>query len=77
MRQIGTEILLSASDLMRFMGCAHATTLDLAFLNGSGPKPREANDEEALLQKHGDAHEVAHLERLRKQGKSVVEVRRD
>ena len=27
----GDRILLSASDLMRFMGCAHATALDLAY----------------------------------------------
>ena len=29
--------LLSASDLMRFAGCAHATTLDLAWMRGQGP----------------------------------------
>ena len=29
MRNLGGNILFSATDLMRFMGCAHATTLDL------------------------------------------------
>ena len=29
-------VLLSASDLMRFAGCAHATTLDLAWMRGTG-----------------------------------------
>ena len=32
-------VLLSASDLMRFAGCAHATTLDLAWLRGRGAAP--------------------------------------
>jgi superfamily I DNA and/or RNA helicase len=34
MRDIGGNILFSASDLMRFMGCSHATTLDLMRLRG-------------------------------------------
>jgi hypothetical protein len=34
MRFIDGRILLSASDLMRFTGCSHATTLDLAYLEG-------------------------------------------
>ncbi len=38
MREIGGNILFSASDLMRFMGCAHATTLDLMRLRGEGPE---------------------------------------
>lgn len=36
MRNLDGRILLSASDLMRFMGCAHATTLDLAHMRGAG-----------------------------------------
>ena len=30
MRDVGGHIIFSASDLMRFMGCTHATTLELA-----------------------------------------------
>ena len=52
MRSIeGGRILLSASDLMRFMGCTHATALDLAYMRGKGPAPREDSDDAALLQK--------------------------
>ena len=61
MREIDGEVLLSASDLMRFMGCAHATALDLARMRGQGPKPREDTEDAELLQKQGDAHEAAHL----------------
>lgn len=37
MRNLNGSTLMSATDLMRFMGCAHATTLDLAYMRGTGP----------------------------------------
>jgi uncharacterized protein len=70
-------VRLSASDLMRFAGCAHATTLDLAWLDRCGPAPAEDSADAALLQRHGDAHEARHLARLRAEGRSVVEIARD
>ena len=76
MRILNDEIILSASDLMRFIGCVHATTLDLMHLRGNGPEPGADSDEAALLQKHGNAHESAHLGRLKASGKSVVEIAR-
>lgn len=76
MRDIGGTILFSATDLMRFMGCAHATRLDLMRLRGEGPEPREDSEDAALLQKQGDAHEAAHLARLKAAGRSVLEVAR-
>ena len=69
-------VLLSASDLMRFSGCAHATTLDLAHMAGGGPAPGEDSEDAKLLQRHGDAHEARHLAALRAAGRSVVEVDR-
>lgn len=76
MREFGRTILFSASDLMRFMGCAHATMLDLMHLRGDGPEPGEDSEDAALLQKQGDAHEMAHLARLQGSGRSVVEIPR-
>ena len=76
MREFGGNILLSASDLMRFMGCAHAMTLDLMRLRGEGPEPGGDSEDTALLQKQGDAHEAAHLERLKRAGMNVVEITR-
>lgn len=76
MRNLDGRIFLSASDLMRFMGCAHATTLDLLRLRGVGPEPREDSDDAALLQKQGDAHEAAHLARLNAAGRGIVEIAR-
>ena len=72
----GERILLSASDLMRFMGCAHATALDLAYMHGKGPVPREDTEDAALLQKQGDAHEAAHLATLKASGVTVIEIAR-
>lgn len=76
MREIDNKLLFSATDLMRFMGCAHATALDLMRLRGEGPTPGEDTEDAALLQKQGDAHEAAHLERLKTEGKCVVEIER-
>ena len=76
MRTIGNTILFSATDLMRFVGCAHATALDLAYMRGEPLTPREDTEDAALLQKQGDAHEAAHLERLKTEGKCVVEIER-
>ena len=76
MRAIGDNIFLSATDLMRFMGCAHATTLDLSHSRGTGPEPGENTEDAALLQKQGDAHEAAHLAQLNEAGRTVVEIER-
>jgi uncharacterized protein len=74
MRNIDGRVLLSATDLMRFMGCAHATKLDLAHMRGEGPVPRHDSEDAALLQKQGDAHEAAHLAKLKSSGATVVEI---
>lgn len=76
MRNLDGRVILSSSDLMRFMGCAHATTLDLALMRGAGIKPREDSEDAALLQKQGDAHEAAHLAKLHIAGHGVVEIAR-
>ena len=77
MRDLEGQIRLSATDLMRFTGCAHATKLDLAYLQGhGGPVPREDSDDALLLQKRGNAHEATHLKRLKDAGHSVVEIER-
>ena len=61
---------------MRFMGCAHATTLDMAHMRGTGPQPGENTEDAALLQKQGDAHEAAHLSLLKDDGRTIVEIER-
>ena len=57
MQRRNDAIILSASDLMRFQGCAHATTLDLRRLNGEALLPAEDPASAQLIQAKGDAHE--------------------
>lgn len=76
MRRSDGKVLFSATDLMRFMGCTHATTLDLGYMDGKGPDPRTDSADAALLQAHGDAHEKAHLAHLITEGRRVVEIAR-
>jgi hypothetical protein len=45
-------------------------------MRGTGPKPREDSEDAALLQKQGDAHEAAHLARLKSAGRTVIEIER-
>lgn len=77
MRRIENEWLFSASDLMRFSGCTHCTSLDLLRAEGRGPEPRADDAEARLLQEQGDAHEAAHLAALRQSGLRVVEIAQD
>ncbi|MFA5630495.1 MAG: TM0106 family RecB-like putative nuclease [Porticoccaceae bacterium] len=70
------KILLSATDLMRFMGCAHATWLDFQYLHGNGPEPKADDPDAVLLQRLGDAHEANYLAELRGTGATVVEIPR-
>ena len=72
MRTFGDTILLSASDVMRFAGCAHATAHDLRWMRREPPKPREAGAEAVILQGKGDAHEAGHLDKLRADGRRII-----
>jgi uncharacterized protein len=65
--------LYSASDLVNFLGCTHATFLDLGHLVNPAQFPPD--DEQAkLLQEKGIEHERAYLGRLRAEGRVVVEI---
>ncbi|MBY5834021.1 TM0106 family RecB-like putative nuclease [Rhizobium ruizarguesonis] len=77
MRLIGHLLRLSASDLMRFKGCRHATALDLRLIEVGDLKPDEDGPEAELLQKQGDDHELAFLDRLKADGHSVIEIPKD
>ncbi len=77
MRMIDGALRLSASDLMRFKGCRHATTLDLRMMEAGDLAPADDGAEAELLQRQGDAHELAFLDELKGQGRSVVEVPKD
>jgi uncharacterized protein len=73
----GHEVLLSASDLMRFMSCRHATALDLRYARGEPLEPADDTEDAKILQKQGDDHESRYLAKLKGEGRSVVEFDRD
>lgn len=66
-------LIFSATDLVNFLGCRHATYLDRRNLDESIPL---ADDDPllALLQEKGLAHEQQYLEGLRNEGRGVVEI---
>ena len=76
MQIINGQLLLSATDLMRFMGCKHATSLDLLYLEGKGPAKKADDPEAELLQRQGHEHEAKHLAALKVSGKKVREIDR-
>lgn len=77
MRKIDGVLRLSASDLMRFKGCRHATTLDLRLIETGDLRPKADGAEAELLQRQGDEHELAFLEDLKAAGRVVVEIPKD
>src|SRR6266403_5868496 len=77
MRVEGQQVLLSASDLMRFMSCKHATALDLRYARGEPLVPADDTEDAKILQKQGDDHELRYLSELKSEGRSVIEFGRD
>jgi uncharacterized protein len=67
MRLYDKELLHSASDLNIFLGCAHATALNLQKLREPDSLPDRAEDDESmvLIQDAGHAHEGSYLKSLR------------
>jgi uncharacterized protein len=76
MRIYQNRRLYSASDLVNFLGCVHATALDVRQLTDPVEFPPE-DAQTRLLQEKGLAHERAYLEALRQGGRSVAEVSSD
>ncbi|HEX3365786.1 TM0106 family RecB-like putative nuclease [Phenylobacterium sp.] len=76
MRTFDNRRLYSASDLVNFLGCEHATMLDVGQLTSPVEFPPE-DAQTQLLQAKGLEHERAYLERLRERGLSIVELTDD
>lgn len=67
------KILYSATDLVGFLACEHLTSLDLIDLES--PLPRAPEDEQvALIQQKGHAHERKYVEQLRTQTQRFVDI---
>src|SRR5690349_13957150 len=69
--------LYSAKDLLTFLGCSHATALDIDVLHQKRTSPDNGDDPYLdLLKRKGNEHEKSYLEKLKAEGKSVVEIQR-
>jgi uncharacterized protein len=69
--------LYSAKDLLVFLGCRHATALDLQVMGATTPAPGSNDDPYLdLLKRKGIEHEEAFLRKLRAKGGSITEITR-
>ena len=70
------KLFFSATDLGNFIECEHLTALDLRGLSdGEFRSAKVKPDESAeLIARKGNEHEHAYLERLRSEGKVVVDI---
>ena len=73
MRKYKGGLLFAAHDLDRFLGCTHATVLDLRDLEEPLPKTDE-DGQLALLREKGIEHERRYLEACKHEGLAVVEI---
>lgn len=77
MQRAEDRLVLSPTDLSRFLGCAHATALDIEVALGRRDRPVDGIDEQLeFIAARGLAHERAYLDRLRAEGRQVVGVAR-
>src|SRR5438128_7950700 len=74
MQSANGQIFLSPSDLNDYVDCQHVTTLALEVARGQRSAPHVANEEAELLRQKGEIHERDFLERLRAEGRSIVEI---
>lgn len=74
MRNNGTVICLSPSDLVGHASCRQLTQLDLAVTAGAIKKPKNWDPLLEILRERGRLHEKAFAEHLREQGYLAVEI---
>jgi uncharacterized protein len=67
------QLQLSPSDVTAYLACSHLTTLELAVTRGDLVEPPPGEQAELVFRK-GREHEAAYLERLRAEGKTIVEI---
>ena len=68
------SVLLSPSDVTAYLACEHLTSLSIAVARGELGVPPFENEQAELVFRKGREHEAAYLQRLRDEGRDVVEV---
>jgi uncharacterized protein len=70
------DLVFSPSHLRDFLECEHLAVLDLGVLRGELTRPADDDPTAELIRRKGEAHEQSYLERLRAEGRRIVEVDR-
>ncbi|WP_088287616.1 TM0106 family RecB-like putative nuclease [Kineosporia sp. A_224] len=74
MQIVDGELVVSPTDLTRFLACRHLTTLDHEVALGERPAPAAPGEALEQLFRRGLEHEHAYLDRLRAEGRTVVQI---
>src|SRR4051794_31662124 len=74
MHLLGTELILSASDLSNFLSCRHRTALDMAVVVGDRDKPFVNDPLVRILWERGIEHERRYVEKLRDEGLALADL---
>ncbi|MEX0684007.1 MAG: hypothetical protein WD472_11225, partial [Dehalococcoidia bacterium] len=77
MRLSDGTLSLSPSDLTAYLACEHLTQLERRVAHGELARPERDDPQGDLIRLKGDEHERAYLERLRAEGRDVVEIALD
>ncbi len=72
MREVGTTVILSASDLVGHLNCSHLSALDLQVAVGNAAKPDHYDPLLEILRERGLRHEQAFISKLRANGCDVT-----
>ena len=74
MQLLDGQLLLSATDLVNHLECAHLSHLDLEVVSGRASIEETREEAAQLVARKGDEHEAAYVESLRAAGREVVEI---
>src|SRR5690242_2548194 len=74
MRMFRDRLSASPTDLANFLACRHKTALDLLVAEGRLEAPESTDALAEVLRKRGLEHEARHVNRLRAEGLSVLDL---
>ena len=77
MRRHGDDVVVSATDLVGFLECEHLTSLEIEAELGLRERQIRTDPELELIRKRGFEHEQRFLDRLRAEGRGVVDLSGD
>ena len=75
MRPSPDGLILSATDVSNSLACRQLTGLDMAALLGTRKRPFRPDPLADILRERGLAHEMAYVDWLKRQGRSVLDLR--